>query len=286
MTVVLVALLGALVGGGVVLVIAGLNGVGSGRPRPRPRGFGRQGFPWLPAAFRRWGLRSVLGVVGGLVLAVATGWPVLAALVPLATVGLPILLAQPPNRDIELLQALDRWVRSLAAMIPTGRSITDAIRLSARQAPALLAEPLTLLVARLDDRWSPHQALFALADDLDSPDSDAVLAALALAAQRGGTGATSALGALADSIQDRLRALREIEAERAKPRAVVRQVTAITVSVLAAAMVFGREFFAPYGTPVGQVILAVLIALFIGSLVMLRRMTLPRRRERIVRGAA
>ena len=112
-----------------------------------------------------------------------------------------------------------------------------------------------------------------------------MLAALSLAADRGGTGATATLNALADSIQDRLKAQREIETERAKPRIVVRQVTLITLVVLGLALTFGREFFAPYGTPVGQVILLCLLALYVASLVMLRRMTLPRRRERILRGA-
>ena len=108
-------------------------------------------------------------------------------------------------------------------------------------------------------------------------------AALALAAERGGTGATATLHALADSIQDRLKAQREIETERAKPRIVVRQVTVVTVLALAAALLFGREFFAPYSTPTGQIILVSLLALYVASLLMLRRMTMPRRRDRILR---
>lgn len=66
---------------------------------------------------------------------------------------------------------------------------------------------------------------------------------------------------------------------------MVRQVTVITVAVLALVMVFGRGFFAPYGTPVGQVILLCLLGLYVMSLVVLRRMITPRRRERILRGA-
>ncbi|WP_342372448.1 hypothetical protein PCC79_16155 [Propioniciclava soli] len=62
--------------------------------------------------------------------------------------------------------------------------------------------------------------------------------------------------------------------------------TLITLVVLTGAFLFGRGFFAPYGTPLGQVLLAVLLTLYVGSLVMLRRMTLPRRRERILRARA
>lgn len=234
------------------------------------------------AVRRRW-WQVLLAVAAGLVAASVTGWPLLAVLVPAIAYGLPVILSAPPNRDLALLEALDRWVRTLGSLLPTGRSISDAIRVSVRQAPALLAPHLRLLTARLDDRWTIRQALFALADELDSPDADAVLAALALAAQRGGTGASATLAALADNIADRLRALREIETERAKPRFVVRQVTLITVVVLGLALVFGGSFFAPYGTDLGQLLLAGLVAAYLGSLLFLRRMTLPRPRQRILR---
>lgn len=280
MTTVLACLLGALLVGGVLLVIAGA------RPRAvRPaRRAARStvGTRTLTLA-RAPGLQLVIGVVAGVGFAAVTGMSVMVVVVPVAVVGLPMLLSAPANRDIEMLEALDRWVRGLAATLPTGRSITDAVRVSVRNAPATLTGPLALLVARLDERWTAPEALRAMADELDSPDADAVLAALALAAERGGTGATATLHALADSIQDRLRAQREIETERAKPRIVVRQVTMVTVTVLALALVFGREFFAPYGTPTGQVILLSLLALYVASLVMLRRMTSPRRRDRILR---
>ncbi|MCW5953757.1 MAG: type II secretion system F family protein, partial [Propionibacteriaceae bacterium] len=243
---------------------------------------------WSEASPARWlGTRRLVLLavwcLAGMTAASLTGWVLLAFLAPVLGIVLPALLGKPSERELELLTALDRWVRSLAAILPTGRSIADAVRISARQAPEMLAGPLGLLVQRLNDRWTLQQALYALGDDLDSADADAVLAALALAADRGGTGAHATLGALADSIQDRVRALREIETERAKPRIVVRQVTAITLAVLAAALVFGGTFFEPYRTPAGQLILAVLIAAYLGSLLLLRRMSLPRARQRILR---
>ena len=211
-----------------------------------------------------------------------TGWPLLLVVVPVATLGLPKLLSEPAQTDIELLQSLDRWVRVVAATMSSGKSILDSLRLSVRQVPPPLRDPLVMLVRRLDDRWTPQQALRALADELSSPDADAVVASLILSVERGGNGSVTTLSALADSIQERLRALREVEAERSKPRVVVRQVTLVTTTVLVAAMVFSREFFTPFATPVGQTILAVLIGAYVASLAFLRRMTLPRRRERIL----
>ncbi len=235
---------------------------------------------------RRTWLSGLVAVTLGVAAALWTGWPVMLLVVPIAVMGVPELLRAPPARDIQLLEALDRWVRGLAATMGAGRSIADALRASARNAPEALRDPLVRLVQRLDDRWPAPAALTEMADELASADADAVIASLVLAVQRGGQGARATLAALADSIQERLKVMREVEAERAKPRYVVRQITVITLLVLSAAALFGREFFAPYATPTGQVALVVLVALYAGSLLRLKRMTVPRQRARILRSRA
>lgn len=227
-------------------------------------------------------IRIAFGLVAGLVAWALTGWLIFVAVGPAAVVGLPWLLGAPPNRELELLLALERWSRGLASSMPTGKSISDAIRATRRQTPAVLTEPVTVAVMRMDARWSTADALLAMADDLKSPHADACLAALALASERGGTGATATLHSLADSMQARLRALREIEAERAKPRVVVRQITVITMVMIAAALLFGGSFFEPYASPVGQLILAGLLVAYVASLVMLRQRTVARPRARIL----
>ena len=286
MGILLAGLCGVLIAGGLVLVVAGARR----RPpelTPSSTGLWKKVVDSSIARTvrRRW-WQLALALTAGLVAAAIVGLPLLAVLVPVVAYGLPMVLSAPASRDLAVLEALDRWVRTLASLLPTGRSISDAIRVSVGQAPALLAPHLRLLTARLDDRWTTVQALLNLADELDSPDADAVLAALSLAAERGGTGATATLAALADNIQDRLRALREIETERAKPRIVVRQVTLITLVVLALALLFGGSFFAPYGSALGQLLLAALVFAYLGALLFLRRLTLPRARQRILRRLA
>lgn len=270
---------------GLLLVVDGLH--------PRDRGLSTAPSTRLWTTVENWWARqtrrSRTQLVGSGVFAVVafliTGWPIVLVALPLATVGLPALLSEPRNRDIEILEALDRWVRALAASLPTGKSIPDAIRTTCGQAPGLLRAPLRVMVARLDARWTTREALLALADDLDCPDADAVLAALVLAAQRGGVGATSILDELADTIQARLRALREIEAERAKPRVVVRQVTMISLVAIGLALLTQPDYFRPYRTPLGQVIMLAELACYLASLAFMRRLTRPRRRERILRRA-
>ena len=270
MGILLAALCGILIAGGLLLVVVGLR-------RSPPESTELSTDLWkkvvdssiLRAVRRRW-WQLALALAAGLVAAAAVGWPLLAVLVPVVAFGLPMVLSAPSNHDLAVLEALDRWVRTLASLLPTGRSISDAIRVSVGQAPALLAPHLRLLTARLDDRWTTGPALLHLS----------------LAAERGGTGATATLAALADNIQDRLRALREIETERAKPRIVVRQVTVITLVVLGLALLFGGSFFAPYGSPLGQLLLATLVFAYLGALLFLRRLTLPRARQRILRRIA
>jgi len=115
-------------------------------------------------------------------------------------------------------------------------------------------------------------------------DADGVLAALAIASSRGGIGARAMLAALAENTQMRLRTLREIAAERAKPRAVVRQIVGITLAILVAVRWLSPDYFAPYGTPTGQFLALALTALYVGALLILRRRTLPKPAARFLRG--
>jgi tight adherence protein B len=283
------ALTGLLIMGGLVVLLAGCS-----RSWPERRGQRSASLAeaWARASRRppgRAGQRRDLVLAGslaaGVVVALLTGWAVALVVAPILALGLPYLLVLPKARDVELLEALDRWVRALAASMTTGRSVTDAIRISRRTAPPALTVEVGRLVDRLNSRWDTTEALRGFADRLDSPDADGVVAALILAGQRGANGASVTLSALADSIQDQLRGRRAIETERAKPYVVVRQVTIISLVTLAGMFVLSPGFFAAYTTPIGQVILSVLVVLYLGSLILLRRKAQTRPRERILVGA-
>ena len=283
------ALAGLLLVGGIWLVVGGLQ-----RRVPTVR----RGPGASPAqVWARWSRRPagprgrrrdavlVIGLVAGTGIAAATGWLIALPLVPVLALGLPYLLTAPRARDIALLEALDRWVRSLSATLATGKSITDALRISRRTAPPLLADEVETLVARLNNRWDTRAALMRMADTLDSPDADGVLAALILAANRGANGASVTLQALADSLQATLQGRRAIEVERSKPYVVVRQVTVISLGTLLVAVAVSPGFFAAYRSGVGQLVLGVLLLAYLGSLLLMRRKAQQRERPRILVGA-
>lgn len=269
------AALGALTALGLVLVVAGLRRVDPPQdPRHSTSLWKTLWDRWdsLPTSTRRLAAGSL---AAGVVVAATSGYVLAVVLIPALALTVPYLFAAPPSRELDLLAALDRWVRLLATSIGTGKSIRDAIFATRTQAPAVLRDAVDRLCARLDQRLSTREALLRFADDLDCADADAVAAALAIASTRGGIGTRATLHALSDTIQDRLRALREVATERAKPRVVVRQVTIITLAVLVGAIVLNGQFFAPYLTPLGQVIGLALAAAYLGCLLMLRRMTTP-----------
>lgn len=277
---------GGLLALGLVLIVAGLIPRDETESTATSRQFTglwkTLGILWetTSPARRAWAIGSL---VAGVAVAAWTGFLLAVVLVPAIAVGVPFLLSEPPSRELELLAALDRWVRLLSTSIGTGKAIRDAIFATRTQAPPVLRDPVDRLCARLDQRWSTREALLQFADELDSADADAVAAALAIASTRGGIGTRATLTGLSETIQDRLRALREVSTERAKPRAVVRQVTTITLTVLGAAIVLNGRFFEPYATPIGQVIALALAVTYAGSLLVLRAKTTPPPAPRFLR---
>jgi tight adherence protein B len=277
-----------------LLIIGGLLGIVYGlRRQIRPASQRTESIQqwWARVTRRPQGSRGrqrdlilLLSMIIGCLLAMFTGWLILIAVLPLLALGLPYLLILPKPRDIQLLEALDRWVRSLAVTLGTGKSITDAIRISRRTAPPLLADEINLLVTRLNNRWETRDALMRFADAIDSPDVDGVVAALILASSRGANGASVTLQALADSIQAQLKGRRVIEVERSKPYVVVRQVTVISLSTLVLVFLLSPNFFAPYRTPFGQTLLSALLIIYLASLLLMRRKAHQPDRPRILVG--
>ncbi len=281
----LTALLGGMaLAGGVLLLVTGLRKVPVRPRRPRPsiaQLWARYTRRPAGKAGRRRDAQLAGSVAVGFGIFAFTGWLIAIPMVPVAVFLLPILLGRAPRSEVALLEALDRWVRHLATTLPLGRDVVYAIRASRSTAPPLIADEVGELVDRLNRRWEPRRALQRFADRLDSPDADAVIASLMLATTRT-EGITDNLLAIADSLQERLRALRTIENERDRPRQTARLVTIISAVMIGTTAFFGRGYFAPYATPTGQIIITVLVLGYIGSLVMLYRMTVPRRRERIL----
>lgn len=269
MTALLPAAAGALLVAGILGVVAGL------RPTPPRARAPRTTTPLasrLAHVSRRTRVLAGLGLAAGVVVAALTGWLLALVLLPAAAAGLPVLLSAPPaTTRIDRLEAMEEWTRSLSGVLTAGVGIEQALLATLRSTPEAIRPEVAALAARLRARWSTQDALRAFADDLDDATGDVIAANLLLGAARRGSGLASVLDALAESVAADVRARREVEADRAKPRATARWVTIITVTVLGFLALTG-QYVAPFATPLGQVILAVLLTLYVATLVWMRTM--------------
>ncbi|MGD9962264.1 type II secretion system F family protein [Nocardioides sp.] len=274
MIVLVPALAGALIVGGLIALVVGL------RPSPvverpsRPRK--------VRTLTKQTRMLLVGGVAAGVVAFLATGWVLALVVVPVAFVGLPVLLSSSSAAQrIARLEAMEEWTRSLSGVLTVGVGLEQALVATLRSTPAAIAPEVTRLVARLRARWPTEDALRAFADELDDATGDLVAANLILGARRRGAGLASVLEGLAESVAADVRARRQVEADRAKPRATARWVTLISVGVLVILAVSGT-YVRPYQSPLGQVVLVVLLSLYIATLVWMKRMALGRAMPRFL----
>ncbi|KGN41900.1 membrane protein [Knoellia aerolata DSM 18566] len=227
-----------------------------------------------------------VGAGVGHLVAILTGWVVAIIFVPALIAGLPWLLSSPEANDkIERLQAMEEWTRSLSGILTVGAGLEQALIATLRSTPDEIRPEVARLASRLRARWSTEDALRAFADEVDDATGDLISANLILAARRRGAGLAAVLEALAESVAADVRARREIEADRAKPRATARAVTFITLGVLGFLALNG-DYIEPYGSPLGQMILLTLLALYVVTLIWMKRMALGGKLPRFIGAAA
>jgi len=240
----------------------------SAEPVARPARSGR-GLGALSAR-TRWLLLASLG--GGLLGWWLTGWVLAVIIVPVTVLGLPALVATSGAKaQIAKLEAMEEWTRSLAGVLIVGIGLEAALIASLRSAPTAIEPEVSRLANRLRARWRTEDALRAFADDLDDATGDLIAANLILAARKRGSGLASVLEGLAESVAEDVRARRQVEADRAKPRATARWVTLISASVLIV-LSLSSNYTANYRSPLGQLVLVLLLAAYVGVLLWMRRM--------------
>ena len=271
------ALAGALIVAGVIGLIIGLRPAPAREKRPASRRMRRLG-----EMDRTTRMLLLGGVAGGVVAWLVTGWVLAIFAVPVAAVGLPMLLSSGSAASrIARLEAMEEWTRSLSGVLTVGVGLEQALVATLRSTPAAVTPEVTRLVARLRARWGTEDALRAFADELDDSTGDLIAANLILGARRRGAGLASVLEGLAESVAADVRARRQVEADRAKPRATARWVTLISAGVLVILAVSGT-YVAPYRSPLGQVILVGLLSAYVATLIWMKRMAMGRNLPRFL----
>lgn len=269
---------GALCGLGVLVAAAGWQRPTGGRVRrPKVTRFGlwSRGLSWRQVA--------AMVVVPVVVLAV-TGWPVLAGWSLLAVVLLPRLFAgrRRAARRLERLAALSEWTRRLASVLTAGAGLEHAINATTPSAPQPIADEVSLLAGRLRGRQPATVALRTFADELADPTADLVVAALMLAADRRGRGLSRVLERLAVTVDAEVAMRRQVDADRATPRATARYVTLITLVTAALLVLLRRSYVAPFSTATGQLMLLLIGLVFAAAFGWMASLTADRPAARLL----
>ncbi len=148
------------------------------------------------------------------------------------------------------VEALAAWTESLRDTIAGAVGLEQAIPSSARAAAPALRPHLDALVDRLRARTPLPDALQQLADEIDDASADSIIAPLILNSRLRGPGLREVLGALAKSAREEVDMRKRVMAS-----------------------IFNRDFVEPYGTPVGQLVLACVCALFAMGFWWLRKLS-------------
>jgi Flp pilus assembly protein TadB len=266
-SVLLVVLLGAAVGAGVLLLVLALV--------PAPVRTEAGPAPAVVASLKRLGSRFGLALGVGLLILVMTRWPVLAAAAGVLAFFGPALFggARHEKQAIARLEGLAAWTESLRDTIAGAVGLEQAIPATAYAASPAISRELATLADRLRVRVALPQALHRFADDLDDASADLIVSALILNARLRGPGLRDVLTSLAASARAELEMRRRVNAGRASTRRSVQIVVGITVVFVLGLAVFNRAYVEPYSTPVGQLMLLVIIGLFAAGFFWMRRLS-------------
>ncbi|WP_438803751.1 type II secretion system F family protein [Micromonospora fiedleri] len=222
-------------------------------------------------------------VVAGALAFLLTGLPVVGLLVAVAVPGTPWLFSvgRAEQRAIARIEAVGEWTRRLKDVSATGQGLQQAIIGTVGTAPEEIQDEVRLLAARLQAGWLARSALLAFADEIGDPVCDQVVAALILHLTDRGERLGDVLGSIASAAAAEVTTRREIEAKRTQPRFAVRFLTGMTLATIAYGL-FNAEYVQPYGTPFGQLVMALLGAAFVGLLAWVRSMSQPPRPARFL----
>ncbi len=206
--------------------------------------------------------RALLAVAAGMVTLAVTRWPVAMLAAGLAVLFLPsIISTRAPMQRAAVLEGLEQWTRRLSDMLMASRGLEEALEATARHAPAAIAPAVEALSQRLAARAPAEAALRAFAADVGDPASDRIAAALIIATGRRGGSVRDVLNALARILALDVATRREIEADRAQHRTTVKWLTVFVLGFTVFA-VLNRAYSAPYGTLPGQIVMALVVALY------------------------
>ena len=186
--------------------------------------------------------------------------------------SLTALQARRSRRDeTQLVESLAVWTEQLRDTMAGASGMEQALVVTSQTAPAPLRPAVQRMSARLGFTSLPESAR-QFAEDVDHSLADFVAAALITAAENQVRDMGSLLGHLAECCRSDVHMRTRVWVARARLRSAVRIITVVVLAFVLGLYALNPSYLQPYGSPSGMLVLAVIIALFAGSLVLLQRL--------------
>jgi Flp pilus assembly protein TadB len=270
---------GVAVGGGLALLLVAVRGLPVKPDHEKQKAAQR-----ASELIRFAGQRGSLAAIVGLVVLLLTRWAVAGIAAGVLVFFWDRLFggAGEERAAMRRVEALASWTESLRDTIAGAVGLEQAIPASARAAAPVLRPHLDALVDRLRARTPLPEALQQLADEIDDASADIIVAALILNARLRGPGLRQVLGALAKSAREEVDMRQRVMAQRASTRRSVQIVVAVSIAFVLGLSIFNRDFVEPYGTAVGQLVLACVCGLFALGFWWLRKLSTIETPERFL----
>jgi tight adherence protein B len=246
-------LFGGVVAVGVLLTVLGVRGVPAG-DAPRRR---------LAPDVDRLNLRLAVAAGAAVLVYAATGWPVGALAGAAFGWSAPTLVGAKAarQREIDRIEGVARWAEQLRDTMTAAAGLHEAIGVTARVAPLAIRPAVEELATGLQSERLPA-LLRRFASRVANPAGDQVAVALLLASERHGARLADVLDRVAAAARAEATLRLRIEAQRARAASQARLVSGVIASVVAIYVVLNRSYLAPFGTPLGQTVLAAVCGLW------------------------
>ena len=230
------------------------------------------------------GHRRTLAAVGMAVLAVLVTRIVVVGVAAAAVLWLaPTMIAASRHRRREqaMLEAVHLWLLQLRTVLAAGSGLEQALSEVARLQPSHspLASASTRLALRME-RLGPVRALRGFADEIDNHIADAAATVLTNALTRQSTGVAAAFDGLISWAEQDVRQQRDIDARLQSVRTERWMVIGIFAALAGYFTLANPALMAVYTTPLGQLVLAAILAVSALCMWSLERMARPQRPAR------
>lgn len=267
MSTLLVVLVGAVVGVGVVLLVSALT--------PREPSTVAAPESAVLKRLRSFGNRLPLAVGAGLLVLLLTGWVVAAVSTGGLVLGWNALFGGAGGERLAItrIEALAAWTESLRDTVAGAVGLEQAIPATAYAASPVISGELMTMADRLRVRVPLPVALQRFAEDMNDASADLIIAALILNSKLRGPGLRDVLTSLAESARAELDMRQRVDAGRRSTRRSVQIVIGVTVAFVVGLAIFNPAYVEPYDSPVGQLMLLVVIAFFAVGIMWLRKLS-------------